>query len=134
MVFDKLLTPELTPGGGRCRRPISHRHVIHLVRKLGTEARRTGRSGWLHASAYLTLLDDQEARLQGVALERGPTAVGQSEAVPRSRRVAMPPVAVGLPGDPKEDAGGGDRSELLDLPDPVQLLADDLFSDMVSHG
>jgi len=73
------------------------------------------------------------ADLAGVAV-RAPRAVGQAQPIPLTRGVAVPPLVVRLPGDPEEDAGVGDRAELLGLAEPVQPLPNALFPDRVSHG
>ena len=63
-----------------------------------------------------------------------PRAIREVQAVPPTRGVAVPPLVVGLPGDPEEGAGVGDRAELLGLPKPVQSLPNALFPDNVRHG
>ena len=40
---------------------------------------------------------------------RAPGPVGEAQAVPLAGRVAAPPLVVGLPGDPEEGTGVGDR-------------------------
>lgn len=71
--------------------------------------------------------------LPGVAV--GPAgAIRETQPIPPARRVAVLPRVVRLPGDPEEDAGVRDRSELLCLAEPVQPLSNPLFPDTVWHG
>lgn len=71
--------------------------------------------------------------LPGVGV-RPAGAIGQTQAIPRAAGVAPPSLVVGLAGDSEENAGIGGGAELLRLAEPVQALADDLFSAMVWHG
>ena len=63
-----------------------------------------------------------------------PGPIREAQPVPPTRGVAAPPLVVGLPGDPEEATGVGDRAELLGLAKPVQPLPNALFPDNVRHG
>jgi len=53
----------------------------------------------------------------------------EAEAISLTRGVPIPQPVVGLPEDSDDDAGLGDRSERLDVPESVQPLPNDLFPD-----